>query len=67
MPIYTYKREDDTTFEVTQKFTDEPLTVDPVTGLKCRRIIAKAPPVKFKGSGFAINDNNPHKSWHHKE
>ena len=31
MPMYLYRREDGTTFEYRQKFTDDPLTVDPMT------------------------------------
>ena len=32
MPIYEYRRADGTTFEVMQKFSDDPLTHDPETG-----------------------------------
>ncbi len=34
MPIYEYRRPDGSTFEVIQKFSDDPLTVDPEPG--CR-------------------------------
>ena len=56
MPLYTYRREDGTTFDYRQKFLDEPLTVDPVTGQRVVRIV-QAASVIFKGSGFYVNDS----------
>jgi putative FmdB family regulatory protein len=38
MPIYEYRRADGTTFEVIQKFTDDPLTKDPETGEPVERV-----------------------------
>src|SRR5690349_18880584 len=62
MPIYTYRREDGTSFELRQKFSDEPLKLDPETGQKVQRVIQSAG-VIFKGSGFYVTDtrgaNNP--------
>lgn len=55
MPIYTYRREDGTTFEIRQKFLDDPLEVDPETGQKVKRIV-QPPSVIFKGSGFYVTD-----------
>jgi putative FmdB family regulatory protein len=56
MPVYTYRREDGTTFDFRQKFTDEPLQVDPQTGQHVTRVI-QAAGVIFKGSGFYVNDS----------
>jgi predicted nucleic acid-binding Zn ribbon protein len=56
MPVYTYRREDGTTFDIQQKFLDEPLSVDPTTGQKVVRVI-QAPGIIFKGSGFYVNDS----------
>lgn len=56
MPVYTYRRDDGTTFDYRQKFSDDPLTVDPETGQHVTRII-QAAGVIFKGSGFYINDS----------
>lgn len=56
MPVYTYRREDGTTFDYRQKFSDDPLTVDPATGQRVVRIV-QAAGVIFKGSGFYINDS----------
>lgn len=56
MPVYTYRRDDGTTFDYRQKFLDEPLTVDPETGQHVVRVIQPAG-VIFKGSGFYVNDS----------
>jgi putative FmdB family regulatory protein len=56
MPVYTYRREDGTTFDIRQKFSDDPLTVDPGTGQKLVRVVHAAG-VIFKGSGFYVNDS----------
>lgn len=56
MPVYTYRREDGTTFDFRQKFSDDPLTFDPATGQRVVRIV-QAAGVIFKGSGFYINDS----------
>jgi putative FmdB family regulatory protein len=55
MPIYEYKRPDGTTFDVIQKFTDDPLTKDPETGVPVERVYT-APAIHFKGSGFHNTD-----------
>lgn len=56
MPLYTYRREDGTTFDVRQSFSDAPLTVDPHTGQSVVRVV-QAAGIIFKGSGFYINDS----------
>ena len=56
MPIYTYRREDGTTFDQRQKFSDDPLEICPTTGQRVARIV-QAPAVIFKGSGFYVNDS----------
>lgn len=55
MPVYTYRREDGTTFDYRQKFTDEPLRADPNTGQRVTRVV-QAAGVIFKGSGFYVTD-----------
>jgi putative FmdB family regulatory protein len=55
MPIYEYRRQDGTTFEVMQKFSDEPLTTDPETGEPVERVF-RPPAIHFKGSGFHNTD-----------
>jgi predicted nucleic acid-binding Zn ribbon protein len=55
MPIYEYRRPDGTTFEMQQAFSDEPLTVDPDTGVPVERVL-HPPAVHFKGKGFYNTD-----------
>jgi putative FmdB family regulatory protein len=55
MPIYEYRRPDGTTFEIQQSFSDEPLTVDPETGVPLQRVL-HPPAVHFKGKGFYNTD-----------
>ncbi len=56
MPMYTYRRQDGTLFDVRQKFTDEPLTTDPATGQSVVRVVQSAG-IIFKGSGFYVTDS----------
>lgn len=60
MPVYTYRREDGTTFEIQQKFLDDPLEACPTTGQKVVRVI-QMPGIIFKGSGFYVNDSKSSK------
>jgi putative FmdB family regulatory protein len=55
MPIYEYRRPDGSTFDVQQSFSDDPLTVDPDTGVPVERVL-HAPAVHFKGKGFYNTD-----------
>jgi putative FmdB family regulatory protein len=55
MPIYEYRRPDGTTFEVVQAFSDDPLTLDPDTGVPVERVL-HPPAVHFKGTGFYNTD-----------
>ena len=57
MPIYTYRREDGTTFDIRQSFLDEPLMACPATGQAVARVIQPAG-IIFKGSGFYVNDHS---------
>ena len=57
MPIYTYRREDGTTFDYRQRFLDGSLESCPTTGQAVNRVIQPAG-IIFKGSGFYVNDNN---------
>jgi putative FmdB family regulatory protein len=55
MPIYEYRRPDGSTFDVLQSFSEKPLTRDPETGVKVKRVL-HAPAVHFKGKGFYNTD-----------
>lgn len=56
MPLYTYRREDGTTFDIKQSFSDPALTIDPQTGQHVVRVVHAAG-IVFKGSGFYVNDS----------
>jgi len=66
MPIYEYRRQDGTTFEILQSITDEPLTEDPETGQPVERVL-HAPAVHFKGSGFYNTDYGTRKRARERE
>ena len=56
MPLYEYKCDKcGETFEVRQKFSDEPLTVHDKCGGHVERLIS-APAFQFKGSGWYVTD-----------
>ena len=56
MPLYEYLcHKCGKHLEVIQKFADEPLTVHPECGGELERLVS-APSLKFKGSGWYIND-----------
>lgn len=56
MPLYTYRREDGSVFEIRQRFSDEALAVCPDTGQQVTRLV-QAAGIIFKGSGFYVNDS----------
>lgn len=56
MPVYTYRRDDGTTFDFKQGFLDDPLTICPTTGQSVIRVV-QAAGIIFKGSGFYVNDS----------
>jgi putative FmdB family regulatory protein len=56
MPLYEYRcLKCEETFEVRQKFSDEPVANHPVCGGEGRRMLS-TPQLHFKGSGFYITD-----------
>jgi predicted nucleic acid-binding Zn ribbon protein len=56
MPIYVYRREDGTTFELKQKITDDKLKQCLKTGQKVERLVLPFS-VIYKGNGFYSTDN----------
>ncbi len=56
MPTYDYKREDGSTFEISQKMNDAPLTICPTTGQSVKRIISGGGGVVYKGDGWYVTD-----------
>ncbi|MBX9600221.1 MAG: zinc ribbon domain-containing protein [Bryobacteraceae bacterium] len=56
MPLYEYRCDQcGSTFEIIQKFSDEPLTVHENCGGTVQRLIS-SPALQFKGSGWYITD-----------
>jgi len=56
MPLYEYKcNRCGRTFEVRQKFSDEPLSVHEDCGGEVERLIS-APALQFKGTGWYVTD-----------
>ena len=56
MPLYEYLcHRCGKNFEVLQKFADDPITLHPECGGEVERLVS-APALKFKGSGWYIND-----------
>lgn len=56
MPLYEYRcLKCEETFEVRQKFSDDPVAYHPVCGGEGRRMLS-TPQLHFKGSGFYITD-----------
>jgi putative FmdB family regulatory protein len=55
MPLYDYRCENEHTFEVMQRMSDDPITECEVCGAAVQRVL-HAPAVHFKGSGFYTTD-----------
>jgi putative FmdB family regulatory protein len=56
MPVYEYKREDGSIFEINQKMSESPLTVCPTTGQSVKRLISGGSGVIYKGDGWYVTD-----------
>jgi putative FmdB family regulatory protein len=55
MPVYEYECEAGHRFEVTQKFSDRPITACQTCAQSVSKLIS-APAIMFKGSGWYITD-----------
>ncbi|MFQ3535385.1 MAG: FmdB family zinc ribbon protein [Aggregatilineales bacterium] len=57
MPLYEYRcRNCGARFEVSQAFTDEPISTCHVCGGTVKRVVGRGTGVIFKGSGFYVTD-----------
>ncbi|UGS34713.1 FmdB family zinc ribbon protein [Capillimicrobium parvum] len=56
MPVYVYRRHDGSTFEITQRITDDSLVSCPTTGQKVERVLQPFAP-RYKGTGFYSTDH----------
>lgn len=62
MPLYEYQCDScGKSFEIIQKFSDEPLTVHDGCGGEVRRLLS-APALQFKGTGWYVTDYGHGKS-----
>lgn len=61
MPIYTYRREDGSRFDIKQSFHEAPLEICPDSGQPVVRVVQPVG-IVFKGSGFYVNDSKAVKS-----
>ena len=61
MPIYTYRREDGSRFDIKQRFHEQPLEFCPSSGQLVVRVVQPVG-IVFKGSGFYVNDSRVVKS-----
>ena len=55
MPVYEYRCENDHTFEVVQRMSDDPVSTCTVCGAPVQRVFHPVA-VHFKGSGFYTTD-----------
>jgi len=56
VPVYVYRREDGSTFELQQRMTDDSLVSCPTTGQKVERVLQPFSP-RYKGAGFYTTDH----------
>ena len=56
MPVYVYRRQDGSTFEIEQRITADALVCCPTTGQKVERVLQPFTP-RYKGTGFYSTDN----------
>jgi predicted nucleic acid-binding Zn ribbon protein len=56
VPVYVYRREDGSTFELGQRITEDSLVSCPTTGQKVERVLQPFTP-RFKGTGFYSTDH----------
>ena len=56
MPVYVYRREDGSTFEIGQRITEDSLVSCPTTGQKVERVLQPFTP-RFRGTGFYSTDH----------
>ena len=62
MPVYVYRRQDGSTFEIEQRITEDGLVSCPTTGQKVGRVLEPFAP-RYKGAGFYSTDRRRPKPW----
>ena len=61
MPVYVYRRQDGSTFEIEQRMSDESLVSCPTTGQQVERVLQPFTP-RYKGTGFYSTDHRKPKA-----
>jgi putative FmdB family regulatory protein len=56
VPVYVYRREDGSTFELQQRMSEESLSRCPTTGQRVERVLQPFSP-RYKGTGFYSTDH----------
>jgi len=56
VPVYVYRRQDGSTFEIEQRITADGLVRCPTTGQKVERVLQPFTP-RYKGTGFHSTDH----------
>jgi predicted nucleic acid-binding Zn ribbon protein len=56
MPVYVYRRQDGSTFEIEQRITEDSLISCPTTGLEVQRVLQPFTP-HYRGAGFYSTDH----------
>jgi predicted nucleic acid-binding Zn ribbon protein len=56
VPVYVYRRDDGSTFEVEQRITADGLVRCPATGQKVERVLQPFTP-RYRGTGFYSTDH----------
>jgi predicted nucleic acid-binding Zn ribbon protein len=61
VPVYVYRRQDGSTFEIEQRITENSLVSCPTTGQKVERVLQPFTP-RYKGTGFYSTDHRKPKA-----
>jgi predicted nucleic acid-binding Zn ribbon protein len=56
VPVYVYRRDDGSTFEIEQRMTADALLSCPTTGQRVERVLQPFAP-RYKGTGFYSTDH----------
>ena len=61
MPVYVYRRQDGSTFELEQRITEDSLVSCPTTGQSVERVLQPFTP-RYRGTGFYSTDHRKPKA-----
>ena len=61
MPVYVYRRQDGSSFELQQRMADDALVSCPTTGQRVARVLQPFTP-RYKGTGFYSTDHRKTKA-----